>query len=157
MGDHFAVLKVGPGLTFALREAFFALAEMEKILLSGKQTSYIQEVLEQAMLANPSHWQKHYTGSPEEQRFARLYSFSDRIRYYWTVPAVQEAFDRLLLNMGQMPIPLSLLSQYLPQQYEQVRNGNLENNPHALILGCVTDVLEDYRFASRGSAERFSF
>ncbi len=147
--DHFAILKVGPALTFAFREAVIAFAEMEKILLPEKQTSHIQEALEQVMLANPSHWQKHYAGSAEQQRFARLYSFSDRIRYYWTDPAVHSAFERLMMNLGQRSLPLSLLSQYLPRQYEKIRNGRMEKQPRALLLGGIMDVLEDYEFASR--------
>jgi D-tagatose-1,6-bisphosphate aldolase subunit GatZ/KbaZ len=148
--DHFAILKVGPGLTFAFRQAVIALAEMEKILLTGKPTSHLQNVLEQAMLTNPSHWQRHYAGSPEQQKFARLYSFSDRIRYYWTDPAVQKAVERLMANLGQRPLPLSLVSQYLPRQYEQIRIGRLPNRPRALLLGRVMDVLDDYRYASDG-------
>ena len=34
--NHFAILKVGPGLTFAYREAVFALAMMENELVSFK-------------------------------------------------------------------------------------------------------------------------
>jgi D-tagatose-1,6-bisphosphate aldolase subunit GatZ/KbaZ len=146
--DHFAILKVGPGLTFAFREAVIALAEMEKSLLTGEQTSHIQNVLEEAMLADPSHWQKHYAGSVEQQKFARLYSFSDRIRYYWPAPGVQAAFEQMMSNLGNRPLPLALVSQYLPRQYEQIREGSLKNHPRALLLGRVTDVLADYEFAA---------
>lgn len=34
--DHFAILKVGPALTFALREAIFALAQIEQELIAPK-------------------------------------------------------------------------------------------------------------------------
>src|SRR6266849_395648 len=54
--DHFAILKVGPWLTFAFREAVFALAWMEQEWL-GKQRgvtlSHVPETLDQAMLGNP--------------------------------------------------------------------------------------------------------
>jgi D-tagatose-1,6-bisphosphate aldolase subunit GatZ/KbaZ len=144
--DHFAILKVGPALTFALREAVFALAEIEEALKISP-ASRMRETLEEAMLANPVHWQKHYGGSPEHQKFARAYSFSDRIRYYWNVPAVQAAFERLLRNLEQTPPPLSLLSQYLPQEYEQVRAGRLSAQPCALIMAHVTACLEGYLVA----------
>jgi D-tagatose-1,6-bisphosphate aldolase subunit GatZ/KbaZ len=149
--DHFAILKVGPGLTYAFREAVFALAEMETVLVAKSESSHIQEALDTAMLDNPSHWQKHYAGSPEKQKFARFFSFSDRIRYYWPVPSVQAAFERLMANLGKhRPLPLSLVSQYLPRQYEQIRDGRLENQPRALLLERVQDVLEEYRIACRG-------
>jgi len=112
--------------------------------------SRIREALEEAMLANPVHWQKHYGGSPQRQKFARAYSFSDRIRYYWNVPSVQAAFERLLRNLEQTPPPLSLLSQYLPQEYEQVRAGIISPQPRALLMARVTRTLETYRLACEG-------
>lgn len=39
--DHYAILKVGPALTFALREAIFALAQMENELISPEQRSRV--------------------------------------------------------------------------------------------------------------------
>jgi D-tagatose-1,6-bisphosphate aldolase subunit GatZ/KbaZ len=146
--DHFAILKVGPGLTFAFRQAVFALAEVEEILVDRENSSHVREALEAAMIENPGYWKKHYAGSPEEQKFARFYSFSDRIRYYWPVPGVQAAFERLMSNLTQHPIPLSLVSQYLPQQYAKIRNGTIKSHPHTLLLEQVADVLADYQFAS---------
>ncbi len=145
--DHFAILKVGPALTFALREAVFALAAIEEAL-SIEPPSGIRQALEKAMLANPVHWQKHYSGSPQRQKLARAYSFSDRIRYYWSTPRVQEAFERLLRNLEQTPPPLSLLSQYLPQEYEQVREGKIPNQPRSLLIARVRRTLEKYSEAT---------
>jgi D-tagatose-1,6-bisphosphate aldolase subunit GatZ/KbaZ len=144
--DHSAILKVGPGLTFAFREGVFALAEMEAILVEG-ETSQLRDVLDAAMVENPTYWQKHYDGTPSQQKFSRAFSFSDRIRYYWNVPAVQSAFSRLLSNLGDRPLPFSLLSQYLPGQYLKVRSGEIKNHPHEILLSRVKDVLDDYAFA----------
>lgn len=143
--DHFCILKVGPWLTFALREAIFALAEMEAALC--QDPSQVREALESAMLQNPAHWQKHYGGDAQAQKFARFYSFSDRIRYYWNTPAVQQAVERLMANLGQKPLPLTLLSQYLPRQYEKIRNGQLGNQPDTLLLDRVMEVLDGYESA----------
>jgi D-tagatose-1,6-bisphosphate aldolase subunit GatZ/KbaZ len=147
--DHFAILKVGPALTFALREAVFALADVEADL-GLEPPSGIREALESAMIANPAHWQGYYRGSPQDQKLARQYSFSDRIRYYWTVPEVQAAFQRLMRNLGDRPIPLGLLSQYLPDEHRKVRRGELRNHPRELLLGKVTGILEMYRRATQG-------
>lgn len=152
--DHFAVLKVGPALTFAYREAVFALAMLEEELLSGCEEvrlSNVRAVLEEAMLDNPTHWEKYYPGSGAAQHFARKYSFSDRSRYYWPLPKVQEALSRLIKNLESHPLPLSLLSQFLPEQYERIRNGNLENTPRALMADRIRPVLTDYAYAC-GSA-----
>ena len=151
--DHFAILKVGPALTFALREGIFALAMMEEELLPAwgrGEPSRIREVLEEAMLAHPQHWRRYYPGSEEEQCLARRYSFSDRIRYYWPAPPVQAALDQLLENLSARPIPLPLLSQFLPEQYRRIREGQLANHPQALLLDKVRAVLEEYAQACGG-------
>jgi len=145
--DHFAILKVGPALTFALREAFFALAHMENELFPAEQRSNLIEVLEAAMLANPAHWQQHYRGDERAQALARKFSFSDRARYYWPVPAVQAACERLLANLGGRVLPLALLSQYLPGPYARVRAGEIPNSPRDLIRARVGEVLQDYAAA----------
>lgn len=148
--DHFAILKVGPALTFAFREAVFALALIEAEWLStqrGHDLSNVIQVLDQAMTANPIYWKKYYTGSESRQRFARQYSFSDRSRYYWPQPEVQQALARLLDNLQRYPAPLTLLSQFLPVQYEKVRAGILPNTPAELINDKITAVVADYAYA----------
>jgi D-tagatose-1,6-bisphosphate aldolase subunit GatZ/KbaZ len=143
VADHFAILKVGPALTFAYRQAVFALAQIEAEL-GFDNPSQLKETLEAVMLADPTHWQKHYTGSPQELRIARQYSLSDRIRYYWNVPAVQQALGRLVINFGDNPIPLPLLSQYLPRQAEAIRDGRLDNSLNELIHFAIATVMENY-------------
>ncbi|MFL5332657.1 MAG: D-tagatose-bisphosphate aldolase, class II, non-catalytic subunit, partial [Geminicoccaceae bacterium] len=137
---HFAILKVGPGLTFALREALFALALIEAELVPPEQRSRLREALEASMLADPRHWQGHYPGAPDEQRLARAFSLSDRCRYYWPVPAVAAAVERLLANLARQPVPLPLLSQYLPRQHEAVRAGHLKPEPRALVRAKIAEV-----------------
>jgi D-tagatose-1,6-bisphosphate aldolase subunit GatZ/KbaZ len=151
--DHFAILKVGPGLTFALREALFALAMVEEELLTGKaspQPSRLRQTLEEVMLEKPVYWEKYYTGDPAAQRLARAYSFSDRIRYYWSVPRVQQAVAKLLENLEHNPLPLSLVSQFFPQQFLKLRDASLPNTPLALLLDKIEVVLRDYTYACSG-------
>ncbi len=149
--DQFAILKVGPELTFAYREAVFALAFMEKELtlaLPGDPSGLIEE-MDRIMLNDPSSWEKYYTGSEAEQAFKRKYSFSDRIRYYWALPEAGTAVDLLLSNMQSIDIPLTLLSQYMPRQYEAVREGRLDPDPCSLLLFAVKQVLKKYQAAVR--------
>jgi D-tagatose-1,6-bisphosphate aldolase subunit GatZ/KbaZ len=148
--DHFAILKVGPWLTFAFREAAYALAAIEKELLSGKagvSLSALQKTLESAMLENPIHWKNHYHGNKSDLQIARKYSYSDRVRYYWPQPSVAAAFERLLHNLTVHPAPPSLLSQYLPRQAEAFREGNLVNQPAEIIRHKILEVLNHYAFA----------
>jgi D-tagatose-1,6-bisphosphate aldolase subunit GatZ/KbaZ len=148
--DHFGILKVGPALTFAFREAIFALALIETEWLSGREgveLSSIRQVLDAAMLANPVYWRKFYAGPEHHLRFARKYSYSDRCRYYWTAPDVQKAMARLLHNLERHPAPLTVLSQFLPVQTERVRAGAVANMPRDLICDKIRSVLTDYACA----------
>jgi D-tagatose-1,6-bisphosphate aldolase subunit GatZ/KbaZ len=145
--DHFAILKVGPGLTFSFREAVFALNNIEKELFPADDCSDIPRALNDAAMRHPEYWMKYYRGTSEEQAFKRKYSLSDRIRYYWTDPAVQAALTHLLRNFADQALPLTLISQYLPGQYAHIRSGSLRNSAPDILLDRVMDVIEDYRMA----------
>ena len=145
--DGFAILKVGPALTFAMREALFALAAMEQELVGPAETSHLPEVVEQAMLAEPAAWEPYYEGSARQQKRLRVYSYSDRMRYYWNYPRVQAATARLMENLGRLSLPETMLSACLPRQYERVREGTLKNDAEALIIDKVRDVLRAYAAA----------
>jgi D-tagatose-1,6-bisphosphate aldolase subunit GatZ/KbaZ len=148
--DHFAILKVGPWLTFAFREAVFALAEIERELLDGKkQLSRIRETLEEVMLENPGYWKPYYSGDASELKFARKYSFSDRSRYYWPNPKVDAALKMLLKNLSEAKVPVTLLSQYMPVQCAAVRSGELPSTPRDLIHHRVMEVTDIYARACR--------
>ena len=148
--DGVGILKVGPGLTFAMREAMFALENIEKELLFGTNTepSKFAETLDAEMLKNDKNWKKHYQGTELELRLKRKYSFSDRCRYYMPVPEVEKAADRLLSNLRTTGIPLNLLSQFMPIQYTKVREGLLENDPVALIEDRITNTIDEYLYAT---------
>ena len=148
--DGVGILKVGPGLTFAMREAMFALENIEKELLFGTNTepSKFAETLDAEMLKNDKNWRKHYQGTELELRLKRKYSFSDRCRYYMPVPEVEKAADRLLSNLRTTGIPLNLLSQFMPIQYTKVREGLLENDPVALIEDRITNTIDEYLYAT---------
>jgi len=78
---HFAILKVGPAATFALREALYALENIEAELVAPAARSNLRATMEKAMLNNPRDWASHYAGDPAQQAYLRHFSFSDRLRY----------------------------------------------------------------------------
>ncbi|SAL04129.1 tagatose-6-phosphate kinase [Caballeronia calidae] len=147
--DGFAILKVGPGVTFALREALYALAEIEDELLASDVRSNLRAVVEKVMLEKPGNWQKYYRGDEQQQRLLRTYSYSDRVRYYWSDPEVDAAAQKLVSNLSNRKIPENLLSRYLPEQYWQLRRGELDGTPMSLIQGKVRDVIGAYAAACR--------
>jgi D-tagatose-1,6-bisphosphate aldolase subunit GatZ/KbaZ len=135
-----------------MREALFALEEIERELVPEEERSYLAEVLERRMLARPEYWKGYYDGSPEEQRIARRFSYSDRLRYYWPDPVVVRAEERLYANLSAQSIPLPLISQFLPDQYARVREGRLDAHPRALVIDKIRDSLRPYAIACSLSA-----
>jgi D-tagatose-1,6-bisphosphate aldolase subunit GatZ/KbaZ len=142
--DGFAILKVGPALTFAMREALEALSSIETELLGKARSSQLMEVLESVMIADRRHWERHYTGDEQAMRLLRRYSYSDRIRYYWNHPRVKEAVQALLLNLRQRSIPETMLSAFLPEQYHAVRAGTLRSDASSIIVHRIRTVLRIY-------------
>jgi D-tagatose-1,6-bisphosphate aldolase subunit GatZ/KbaZ len=147
--DHWAILKVGPALTFALREAMFALAVIESELVAPSAQSHLVEVIERRMLNDPRYWQGYYDGDARTQRLARRYSYSDRLRYYWAEPRIENARKTLIANLTQVAIPPPLISQYLPDQYHRIRDGLLPADPAALVTDRIRDALRPYARACR--------
>jgi D-tagatose-1,6-bisphosphate aldolase subunit GatZ/KbaZ len=147
--DHFAILKVGPELTFAFREAVFALSAIEHEMLRGKSIplSSVRETLDAAMLRNPSYWQDYYHGDENQLRISRSFSFSDRCRYYWHEPEVGVEVELLIHNMTVFPPPLTLLSQHLPLEYQAIREGTLQASPLKIIQHRIRSVLHKYAAA----------
>ena len=144
---HFAILKVGPGLTFAMREALWALDEVEREWLGTDRSSRLRETVQKAMTAAPRYWDKYYLSDGRQLTLDQQYSLSDRIRYYWPAPEVETALNRLLANLDSNPPPLTLLSQYLPLQYEAIRAGRIGLRPHELVLHSIEQVLQQYSAA----------
>ncbi|MEW6703256.1 MAG: D-tagatose-bisphosphate aldolase, class II, non-catalytic subunit [Pseudomonadota bacterium] len=148
--DHFAIIKVGPGATYALRETLWSLAEIEDLCVRQGR-SQLKHVVLETMQRHPQHWQRYYHDAGQLQLDLQ-FSLSDRIRYYWAHPQVQKACAALLHNLSQGPLPLTLLSQHLPHQYAAIRGGRLDNSiPHILRDG-VARVLRHYARASQPAA-----
>jgi D-tagatose-1,6-bisphosphate aldolase subunit GatZ/KbaZ len=147
VADQFGILKVGPALTYAMREALFALSEIEKDAFGERKSvssACLPEVMEGLMLADPGFWQDYYRGTEEEMAYLRRYAYSDRIRYYWSRPEAQAALKRLFDNLRQAPPPLSLILQYLPEAGKKIRDGRLANDPEQIVLDRIGDVANRY-------------
>jgi D-tagatose-1,6-bisphosphate aldolase subunit GatZ/KbaZ len=148
--DHFAILKVGPWLTFAFREAVFALSAIERELLAprrGVRLSQVGEALEAAMLRNPVYWRSYYHGTEDEVRWARVNSYSDRCRYYWGDATVQQELAQLRANLDASPPPLTLVKQHLPSEYEAIRSGRLQAHAEDIVREHIRIVLGVYAAA----------
>jgi D-tagatose 6-phosphate 4-epimerase len=150
--DGFAILKVGPGLTFALREALYALDHIADVLFPARPRS-LRATMEGVMLASPEHWAKYYSGGADHQRLQRHFSYSDRIRYYWADPVAADAVAGLVALFEGADIPQPLISQFFGPAYADVMAGNLAPTAPALLRAAVTRVLRIYGDACSGGNE----
>ena len=103
--DGFAILKVGPWLTFALREALFALEAIERELAAGagpaSSSRGLRETLETRCSPTRVTGPPTTTGDAADLRTRLAFSFSDRCRYYWAQPGRPAPWQRLLRNLGR--------------------------------------------------------
>ncbi|MDI2090325.1 D-tagatose-bisphosphate aldolase, class II, non-catalytic subunit [Commensalibacter oyaizuii] len=142
--DGYAILKVGPELTFAVRECLFALDLIASELFENYPNRNLSNNLEQLMLEKPDYWNSHYHGNDHERYLLRHYSFSDRIRYYWTDPVARNCVEKLLTILNGVIVPLPLIMQYLPGA-EHFAQNNFD--PEEVIIWYVQKVLGSYNQA----------
>jgi len=147
--DGVGVLKVGPGLTFALREALFALEAVERELLPDAPKSGFSEALEREMCADDRYWSAFYRGDADSLRLQRKYSYYDRARYYLGREAVRDSMEALLQNLTQTGIPEEMVSQYLPTAYHKLRTGEIDKAPLSMVLEHVRAALRVYYAAAQ--------
>lgn len=148
--DGIAILKVGPALTFALREALIALNNIENELLNNVDSiklSNFTNVLVSEMINNPEHWKNHYFGDDARKKFLCKYSYSDRCRYYLPTRNVKNSLNLLIRNLENVKIPMTLISQFMPLQYDNIRRGLIKNEPISLIKNAIMNRLNDYYYA----------
>jgi D-tagatose 6-phosphate 4-epimerase len=148
VNDGFAILKVGPALTFAMREALYGVDHIARECDPSWASSALEPQMERIMLAEPKNWVDYYRGAPEERRLLRHYSYSDRIGYYWPAEDAKAAVSRLLAKLDAQPIPATLVSQFLPHCYEAVRQGTITPHPRPLILEAIRQAFRPYLVAT---------
>ncbi|ULB11908.1 D-tagatose-bisphosphate aldolase, class II, non-catalytic subunit [Cereibacter azotoformans] len=142
--DGFPILKVGPELTFVLREALYALDLIATELVPGYGTRPLAATMERVMRDRPADWQRHYPGSAADQHLLRHYSLSDRIRYYWPDPEARQAVDALTAALARRRVPLPLWRQFLPAAED---HADRPLDPEALLIERVTASLATYHAA----------
>ncbi|WP_415183812.1 class II D-tagatose-bisphosphate aldolase non-catalytic subunit [Phaeovulum sp.] len=141
--SHFFFLKVGPELTFRFREAVFALAELE-ILIAPAAPSHMKEIIARRMVENDSYWRDYYQGTAEEIAMLRSFSYSDRIRYYWSDPEVAAALAHLIQNLKDAHLSETVVSQY----FSGLEFGDIPTNPEDLISRHIEACVRRYFIAT---------
>lgn len=142
VADGFSILKVGPWLTFALREALYGLDAIADVLDGQTPQHRLMTSMEATMQSAPENWAKYYHGSDVKLWQQRHFSYSDRIRYYWPDPAAEAAVNHLKARLTGRTIPDPVLRQYLPALAQTGTAGF-----DALLLKSVEVVLAAYHAA----------
>ncbi len=139
----FAFQKVGPALTFAYRQAVYALDNLRQST-NWASTEPLFEVMERLMLAEPGYWQGHYHGTSGDLRVERHFGLADRIRYYWPQPQAQLAVAVLLADLAGREMPEPMLWQVFSP--EVIARAKRLGGPiaEALILAQIQIALLPY-------------
>ncbi|MGV1861547.1 class II D-tagatose-bisphosphate aldolase, non-catalytic subunit [Agrobacterium rhizogenes] len=146
--DGFPILKVGPELTFVLREALYALDLIASDLLPAYGQRPLYSAMEALLIAQPSNWSRHYHGTDAEKRWLRHYSLSDRIRYYWATPEARDAVGFLFESLEGVTIPMPLMWQHMPAA---MSFADAPLTPEELVMWRITKSLADYDYGCTGS------
>ncbi len=146
--DHFILLKIGPCLTFAMRETLFDLARIEDELPNLERRSNLIAVMEKLMQIQPGHWNAHYRGNPQKLHYLRRHSLRDRIRYYWPHVQAKLACEQLVNNLRR-PIPSPLVRRFLPDLDDAIASGALTPTPQAIIQARIQSALRPYTDSCR--------
>lgn len=150
--DGVLILKVGPAITYAMREALANMCEIERIFINDNARSHFKEILDSVMQAYPKYWEKYYGGADNEKRIQRKFSFLDRSRYYMADQSVRNALKRLEDNINKLDMNPGIIHQYFRNQYDRLYCNNIECNFSSLIFDYIAMQLEEYDLA----AERHS-
>ncbi|RRI00730.1 D-tagatose-bisphosphate aldolase, class II, non-catalytic subunit [Mesorhizobium tamadayense] len=142
--DGFAILKVGPELTFKLREALYALDLIASDMVPDYGERPLYHAMEELMCGAAKNWQSHYHGSDDEKRVLRHYSYSDRIRYYWASAQARTACDRLFKMLKGRKVPATLFHQHMPSAAAW---ADLDCDGEEIVIGRVRQSIETYERA----------
>lgn len=149
-GMGFAILKVGPWLTFALREALYGLDAIADVLEGQVPQGRLMARMEALMQAAPDNWARYYTGVGAAGFVQRHFSYSDRIRYYWPQEQAEAAVGEVMARLEGRAIPAPVLRQYLPDLQLPGPPGAV--TAQAVLLEAVQQVLRLYAEAGQRRA-----
>lgn len=138
---HFAILKVGPELTFAYRQAVLA---MERLAQLMGLPSGVEAALRAAMADDPRDWQAYVDPGPDMPQMM-IWGLSDRVRYYWPKPQVQAAQLALFTALRAAHPPPGLVAQVTGGLAVPVDPATL---PETVIQANLGAVVARYRTAT---------
>lgn len=141
----FAFQKVGPALSFAYRQALYAL-DMARGLMGGR-TFALRDAMEAVMLNDLSRWHSHYHGDADALYLQRHFALADRIRYYWPARAARQAVKDLRADLaGAIPDPV-LWQVFAPEVLERAESLS-GSQVQRLIEAQIQIALDPYFFSS---------
>ncbi|PSL19766.1 class II D-tagatose-bisphosphate aldolase non-catalytic subunit [Shimia abyssi] len=135
----FAFQKVGPALTFAYREAMYALDGLRQ------DKGALERCMEDIMLRDPKYWQGHYHGAEESLYQQRHFGLADRIRYYWPQDAARAGVQALFDDLPEVISDDALSKAFAPEVLDRAEAGH---GPLAqrLIEAQIQQALNPYFF-----------
>ena len=147
--DGFAILKVGPWLTFALREALYGLSHIADVLAPDPSRESLPAAMERVMLASPGNWREILSG--HAGRAARAAAFLlQRPHPLLLADARCAARDAGAAGGAGREGHSPPADQPVPRDSSMPRSRQAGSSPsaHELLIGSVTRVLDIYAGAT---------
>jgi len=145
VANGFAILKVGPALTFTLRDALYALDALADRLAGRPPAGALMAAMDRVMCDDPGHWLSHFAGSETDLFQRRHFSCLDRVRYYWAMPAARDAVAQLMERLDGKQLSAEVVQDHFPG-VAVPRHGTA----HDILIAAVQDVLRSYDAACAG-------
>lgn len=149
---HFAFLKVGPALSFALRQTLYAMEHIERMLYRlspSRRLSNLQGTIDEVMDADSRYW-RCYCPESSLQYALKHFGLSDRTRYYLGHSRVVSSIETLFNNLKGTHVPSGLVRQYLPMQSGKLEEGIISfEDPQSIVHDAIGQELGVYYRAAR--------
>jgi D-tagatose-1,6-bisphosphate aldolase subunit GatZ/KbaZ len=138
----FAFQKVGPALTFACRQALYALNHAQGLM--GGAFGVLQNTMEAVMIADTRNWVGHYQGCAEQLFVQRHFGLADRIRYDWPHPQAKTAVAALRRDITMIPDSVwwQVFNQAVMERVDSLTGDIVQR----LIDGQIQIALDPYFF-----------
>lgn len=147
VNDGFPILKVGPGLTFSMREAFYGLDAIAGEINDDYNAGTLPAAMESVMSDHPKYWRRYVSGDETAQKTQRHFGLSDRISDLWPVSVATAAVEKLLATLGDTEIPWPLISQHLSRLADPIAQGVQNATARDLVIGAIRQALAPYTAA----------
>ena len=123
-----------------LKEVYQALVE--------KGYNPINQIVGYILSGDPTYITSHNDARNLIRLIERDELLEKMVKYYIGLEDNTEAINKLFDNLRKYDIPMNMLHQYMPLQYNKVRDGIITKDPKDLAIDGILEFMHDYEYAT---------